>query len=96
MDVESLVAIDVHTHAEVSAKGTASLADELHDASSAYFKVEGDRKPTLVNRCLAWLCGWVLNRVTAWRIRSNRGCGYGKKIGEDEKCNENAMQMANA
>ncbi|MBW8801010.1 MAG: amidohydrolase [Streptomyces sp.] len=47
MDVDSLVAIDVHTHAEVSAKGSASLADELHDASSAYFKVEGDRKPTL-------------------------------------------------
>jgi predicted TIM-barrel fold metal-dependent hydrolase len=47
MDVEDLVAIDVHTHAEVSAKGTSSLADDLHDASSAYFKVEGDRKPTL-------------------------------------------------
>ena len=47
MDVGSLVAIDVHTHAEVSARGHASLADDLHDASSAYFKVAGERKPTL-------------------------------------------------
>ncbi|MEV0318517.1 amidohydrolase family protein [Streptomyces sp. NPDC050658] len=47
MDVDDLVAIDVHTHAEVSAKGAASLDDDLHDASSAYFKVEGNRKPTL-------------------------------------------------
>ncbi|RNL87034.1 amidohydrolase [Halostreptopolyspora alba] len=47
MDVDSLVAIDVHTHAEVSQEGTTSLNEELHEASSAYFKVEGDRKPTL-------------------------------------------------
>ncbi|MBB4931609.1 hypothetical protein F4561_002429 [Lipingzhangella halophila] len=47
IDLDSLVAIDVHTHAEVSQEGTASLSDELHEASSAYFKVEGDRKPTL-------------------------------------------------
>ena len=37
MNVDELVAIDVHTHAEVSSKGNASLADDLHDASSAYF-----------------------------------------------------------
>lgn len=42
-----LVAIDVHTHAEVSSKGHASLSDELSDASKGYFKVEGDRKPTI-------------------------------------------------
>ncbi|MFJ8934103.1 amidohydrolase family protein [Streptomyces sp. NPDC102365] len=47
MDVDDLVAIDVHTHAEVSSKGTSSLAEDLHAASSAYFKVEGERKPTL-------------------------------------------------
>ena len=48
MNVDALVAIDVHTHAEVSAKGNASLDDDLHDASGAYFKVEGrNRKPTL-------------------------------------------------
>ncbi|WP_393916032.1 amidohydrolase family protein [Halostreptopolyspora alba] len=47
IDVDSLVAIDVHTHAEVSQEGTTSLNEELHEASSAYFKVEGDRKPTL-------------------------------------------------
>ncbi|MGW7412147.1 amidohydrolase family protein [Streptomyces sp. NPDC054863] len=48
MNVDDLVAIDVHTHAEVSARGNASLGDDLADASSAYFKVEGrNRKPTL-------------------------------------------------
>ncbi|GAA0441049.1 4-hydroxyphenyl-beta-ketoacyl-CoA hydrolase [Streptomyces olivaceiscleroticus] len=47
MNVAELVAIDVHTHAEVSAKGQASLDTELADASSAYFKIEGNRKPTL-------------------------------------------------
>ncbi|GAQ53990.1 amidohydrolase [Streptomyces acidiscabies] len=47
MDVDALTAIDVHTHAEVSSKGNVSLADDLHDASAAYFKVEGKRKPTL-------------------------------------------------
>ncbi len=47
MNVAELVAIDVHTHAEVSSKGQASLDDSLADASSAYFKIEGNRKPTL-------------------------------------------------
>ncbi|MDN3357517.1 amidohydrolase family protein [Actinomadura sp. DC4] len=48
MDVAGLTAIDVHTHAEVSSRGGASLDDALHDASSAYFKVDkGARKPTL-------------------------------------------------
>jgi hypothetical protein len=47
IDPEALVAIDVHTHAEVSSRGHASLDEELHAASSAYFKVEGDRRPTL-------------------------------------------------
>ncbi|MEV0116734.1 amidohydrolase family protein [Streptomyces sp. NPDC050844] len=47
MDVADLVAIDVHTHAEVSAKGAASLSAELDTASASYFKVEGNRKPTL-------------------------------------------------
>ncbi|POX39365.1 4-hydroxyphenyl-beta-ketoacyl-CoA hydrolase [Streptomyces sp. Ru73] len=47
MNVDELVAIDVHTHAEVSAKGQASLDDGLAAASAAYFKTEGNRKPTL-------------------------------------------------
>ncbi|MCG5219303.1 amidohydrolase family protein [Streptosporangium sp. KLBMP 9127] len=47
MNVDELVAIDVHTHAEVSATGDASLAADLLDASNAYFKVQGERKPTL-------------------------------------------------
>ncbi|MFB6781534.1 amidohydrolase family protein [Streptomyces sp. NPDC056352] len=47
MNVSELTAIDVHTHAEVSSSGKASLADDLHEASSNYFKVESARKPTL-------------------------------------------------
>jgi len=48
MDLESLVAIDVHTHAEVSSQGGASLDDTLNDASAAYFKVDAARRqPTL-------------------------------------------------
>ncbi|MBO3751454.1 amidohydrolase [Streptosporangiaceae bacterium NEAU-GS5] len=47
MNLSEIVAIDVHTHAEVSEKGPASLSDELNDASSGYFKVQGPRKPTV-------------------------------------------------
>jgi predicted TIM-barrel fold metal-dependent hydrolase len=47
IDPEKLTAIDVHTHAEVSSRGDASLPAELGAASEAYFKVEGNRKPTL-------------------------------------------------
>ncbi|MFH8294662.1 amidohydrolase family protein [Streptomyces sp. NPDC018059] len=48
MDLSELTAIDVHTHAEVSSRGHASLAEDLDAASTAYFKVEGrTRKPTL-------------------------------------------------
>lgn len=48
MDVDSLAAIDVHTHAEVSSRGRASLDDSLNVASAAYFKVDAaTRKPTL-------------------------------------------------
>ena len=48
MDVESLVAIDVHTHAEVSSRGGTSLDDTLSEASAAYFGIDAARRaPTL-------------------------------------------------
>ena len=48
INVAQLVAIDVHTHAEVSSAGEGSLSKELEEASAEYFKVAGrDRKPTL-------------------------------------------------
>ncbi|UFQ20486.1 MULTISPECIES: amidohydrolase family protein [Streptomyces] len=48
MDLSELTAIDVHTHAEVSSRGHASLAPDLDAAAGAYFKVEGrTHKPTL-------------------------------------------------
>lgn len=46
MNVDELVAIDVHTHAEVSSRGRASLSDELDAAAGAYFKA-AHRRPTL-------------------------------------------------
>jgi uncharacterized protein len=48
MDVESLVALDVHTHAEVSSRGGTSLDDTLNQASAAYFRTDAARRaPTL-------------------------------------------------
>ncbi len=46
MNVDDLVAIDVHTHAEVSEAGHNSLGADLLEASRAYFKAER-RPPTL-------------------------------------------------
>jgi predicted TIM-barrel fold metal-dependent hydrolase len=47
MDVDGLLAIDVHVHAEVSADGHPALPERLMAASARYFKVSGDRKPTV-------------------------------------------------
>ncbi|MEU8970724.1 amidohydrolase family protein [Streptomyces monashensis] len=47
IDVGALTAIDVHTHAEVSRDGHASLSPELLGASAAYFKAHGHRQPTI-------------------------------------------------
>ena len=45
--VSELKAIDVHVHAEVSESGRSSLPPALEAASSAYFKLEGERRWTL-------------------------------------------------
>jgi predicted TIM-barrel fold metal-dependent hydrolase len=48
MNLDELVAIDVHTHAEISSSGESALSDELEAASADYFKVAHERrKPTL-------------------------------------------------
>ncbi|RRO14134.1 amidohydrolase [Saccharopolyspora rhizosphaerae] len=47
MNVDELVAIDVHTHAEISQDGHGSLSPELFGASEEYFKAEGHRQPTI-------------------------------------------------
>ncbi|MFF2073433.1 amidohydrolase family protein [Kitasatospora sp. NPDC058162] len=46
MNIDDLVAIDMHTHAEVSSRGRGSLSEELDSAAGAYFKAE-HRRPTL-------------------------------------------------
>jgi uncharacterized protein len=45
VDAERLVAIDVHTHAEVGRDGHTSLSPELMAASAQYFKAQGHRQP---------------------------------------------------
>ena len=47
IDLDAVVAIDVHTHAEVSEDGHLSLPDSLMAASAAYFRTEDGRAPTL-------------------------------------------------
>ena len=47
LDIDSMVAIDVHTHAEVSDDGHFSLPDELMEASEKYFGATDNRDPTL-------------------------------------------------
>ncbi|PPK71397.1 amidohydrolase family protein [Actinokineospora auranticolor] len=45
--LDDLVAIDVHTHAEVSRDGRGSLSPELLAASAGYFKAHDHRQPTI-------------------------------------------------
>ncbi|NUP02780.1 MAG: amidohydrolase [Nonomuraea sp.] len=47
MNLDEIVAVDVHTHAEISADGHPSLSPELSAASAQYFKVHGTREPTI-------------------------------------------------
>ena len=47
LDVEALVAIDVHTHATVSADGHGALPSGLLAASGTKFKVSGPRQPSM-------------------------------------------------
>ncbi|WP_345413215.1 amidohydrolase family protein [Actinomycetospora chlora] len=47
MDLAALTAIDVHTHVEQDSHGCFALADELLDASAAYFRSDQDRTPTV-------------------------------------------------
>src|SRR5689334_22496858 len=47
MNLDDLVAIDVHTHAEISKDGHASLSPELMGGSADYFKAHGHRQPTI-------------------------------------------------
>lgn len=52
IDLDDLVAIDVHTHAEVSDDGHLSLSDELEAAKAAYFGA--DAKPPTIDEMAAY------------------------------------------
>lgn len=47
IDLDAIVALDVHTHVEADDQGHFSLDQELMDASAAYFKADQDRTPTI-------------------------------------------------
>ena len=47
IDLDAIDAIDVHTHAEISANGHTCLSPEFIEASAAYFKTSGARTPTV-------------------------------------------------
>jgi hypothetical protein len=47
VNVDDLVAVDVHVHAEVAADGHLSLPDHLMSGSARYFKTDGDRTPSI-------------------------------------------------
>lgn len=47
IDVDRIVALDVHTHIESDAHGHLSLDQELMDASAKYFRAEHPRTPTI-------------------------------------------------
>ncbi|WP_043628947.1 amidohydrolase family protein [Nonomuraea candida] len=44
---DDLIAIDMHTHAEISADGHPSLSAELSAASARHFKTHGTRRPAI-------------------------------------------------
>ena len=47
IDVERIVALDVHTHIETDGHGHFALDRELLDASAKYFRADHDRTPSL-------------------------------------------------
>ena len=47
IDLDTITAIDVHTHVEADGHGHFSLDQELLDASAKYFKGDQDQTPTL-------------------------------------------------
>jgi predicted TIM-barrel fold metal-dependent hydrolase len=48
IDVEKVVAIDVHAHVEISAvTGRGSLSAELEEAATNYFRLQSRRRPTV-------------------------------------------------
>lgn len=47
MDIDALVAIDMHVHVEQDSHGCFSLDQELLNASAKYFKADAEQTPTV-------------------------------------------------
>ena len=70
IDVDTIVAIDMHTHAEISADGHGALSPELFGASAEYFKAEGNRQPTMSLGCTRSMSIVVLTNSGPSAVRS--------------------------
>ncbi len=47
IDLDAIVAIDIHAHVQVSNDGHRALSNELIEASAKYFKADGNPPPTI-------------------------------------------------
>ncbi|MEU8243017.1 amidohydrolase family protein [Actinoplanes missouriensis] len=90
IDPDDLVAIDVHTHAEVSRDGRGSLSPALLGASEDYFKAHGHRQPTI-----AETAGYYRSRRMAavvFTVDAEHATGHPRISNEEiaEDCAEHA------
>ncbi|MEU7890807.1 amidohydrolase family protein [Microbispora bryophytorum] len=90
MNVADLVAIDVHTHAEISKDGHGALSAELFGASEDYFKAHGHRQPTI-----AELAGYYRERKMAavvFTVDAEHATGHPRISNEEvaDSCAEHA------
>jgi predicted TIM-barrel fold metal-dependent hydrolase len=90
MNVDDLVAIDMHTHAEVSAAGHPALPDRLMAGSAKHFKVTGERMPTVPQ-----IAAYYRERRMAavvFTVDAERGLGHPPVPSEEiaEACVDNA------
>ena len=88
--LDDLVAIDVHTHAEISASGHVALDPALLNASAAYFKAEEHRAPTISE-----MAGYYRERKMAavvFTVDAEHATGHGRIANEEvaASCAENA------
>ncbi len=85
-----LVAIDVHTHAEISASGHVALDPTLLNASTDYFKTQEHRAPTISE-----MAGYYRERKIAavvFTVDAEHSTGHGRIANEEvaASCAEHA------
>ena len=73
IDLERIVAIDVHTHAEVGRTGEDGLRPEWREAARKYFGEGGTPTVEDVAACVAWLLGGNAGFITGEAITLDGG-----------------------